>query len=505
MAVEHRSRVTPTPASSSERARSLAWRAAVSLVLMAGFYLLALAMALGVLWLPYAEWRYANRVDGRLVGFSLVGAVLILQAIVPRRDAFTAPGPRLLEPQQPRLFAELQGIAGAAGQEMPAEVYLVPDVNAWVSQRGGFLGLGGRRIMGLGLPLLQAVSVPELRAILAHEFGHYFGGDVKLGPLVYRTRAALVRTVVALHEHSTLLKKPFEWYAALFFRVTHGVSRHQELQADALAARVASGPALASGLRKVHGAALAFGPFWSQEVAPVLSAGYRPPLAAGFIRFLEHPAVTRKVEELVETEAREGKADPYDTHPSLRDRLVALGSAGASSPSAPGPVGPAIVLLDSVAELEQELLAPAGAADGGLKPLDWEQVGAAVYVPQWEELVREHAAALASLDAASLPSLDWEALGRAFAARALGPGSPPVEREQAERWGAYLVGAAVGRALARLGFAVDAPPGAPVVLSRDGQRVEVFELRARLQADPAGWPAFCTDVGLGPLAPEGRA
>jgi heat shock protein HtpX len=44
---------------------------------------------------------------------------------------------------------------------MPAEFYVVDDVNAWVAERGGVLGIGGRRVMGIGLPLLQALSVSE--------------------------------------------------------------------------------------------------------------------------------------------------------------------------------------------------------------------------------------------------------------------------------------------------------------------------------------------------------
>ena len=59
-----------SPASQADLVRSLAFRAAIALVLMAGFYLLALAVAAGLLWLPYAEWRFANRVDGRRVGFA---------------------------------------------------------------------------------------------------------------------------------------------------------------------------------------------------------------------------------------------------------------------------------------------------------------------------------------------------------------------------------------------------------------------------------------------------
>jgi heat shock protein HtpX len=483
-------------------APSLARRAAIALLLMVGFYGLAAGMAFALAWIPYATWTYGHRFNLRLAVFCLGGAYLILRAIVPTRDRFEAPGPRLQPERQPRLFEEIRGIAGASGQEMPAEVYLVPDVNAWVAQRGGVMGVGGRRIMGLGLPLLQAVSVSEMRAIVAHEFGHYFGGDVKLGPLIYRTREALVRTVIALHQHSGFLQKPFEWYAALFFRVTHAVSRHQELQADALAARIAGADALARGLRTVHGAGLAFGAYWAQEVAPVLGAGYLPPLAVGFSRFLEQPRVNDVLREAVETEEREGKADPYDTHPSLRERLAALARRSGPAPSArPGDDGRAIALLDALPEVEKELVglraAPGGNA-AGLKPLAWEEVGGAVLVPHWKEFLREHGSVLAGVTPATLPSLDWEGLGRKVVQR-LKPGEGDPEPPPPLPAAGVAVGAAVGVALAQRGFAIDAPPGAPVTLVRGSRRIEPFALRERIAEDAEGWRALCAEIGFADL------
>ena len=51
--------------------------------------------------------------------------------------------------------------------------------------------------MIVGLPLLHLVSERGLRAVIAHEFGHYAGGDTKLGPWIHRTRAAIGRTIAA--------------------------------------------------------------------------------------------------------------------------------------------------------------------------------------------------------------------------------------------------------------------------------------------------------------------
>src|SRR6185295_275618 len=101
---------------------SIAGRAALAVALMVGFYGLALAMAWGLAWLPYAEWRYAHRIQPKLAFFCLAGAFLILKSIVPRPDHFEPAGPRLISEKQPRLFAEVQRIAAATGQAMPSEV-----------------------------------------------------------------------------------------------------------------------------------------------------------------------------------------------------------------------------------------------------------------------------------------------------------------------------------------------------------------------------------------------
>jgi heat shock protein HtpX len=477
--------------------RSLTARAVIALALTVGFYALALSMVGFLVWLPYASVVYLrfSAVTGKLAIFCLIAAFIILKSVVPRSDRFTPPGPELAPDRHPRLFAEIHRTAESAGQPMPAEVYLVPDVNAWVSQRGGVMGIGGRRIMGIGLALLQMLKVSELRAVIAHEFGHYHGGDVKLGPLVYKTREALVRTVMALARHSGVLTKPFEWYAHLFFRVSQAVSRHQELQADALAARIAGASALARGLLAIHRGALAFGAYWAGEVSPVLDAGFLPPLVPGFVRFCEAPPVAADLARATEQELREGKADPYDTHPSLRDRLAALEQTDPE----PGPPSdaPALALLDSVSELESMLLMTLMRGNGVvLKPLGWEQVGETVLMPRWTDFIKNYGHKLRGLRPSEIPILDWAVLGKELA-----DSTGSVGHE--ERLAQFTVGAALALLLVRQGFTLDAPPGGPVALVRDGLRVEPFTLRARLIGDGAErWQQLCVqariaDVELG--------
>ena len=372
---------------------SVARRAVLAVALLIGFYVLAIAIAAALLSIPWLEYRLIGRVEGRLGFFAVVGAGAILWALVPRPDRFDDPGPALREADHPRLFEVLRGVARDTGQAMPAEVFLVPNLNAWVAQRGGVMGFGSRRVMGLGLPLLEALSVRQFRAVLAHEFGHYYGGDTRLGPWIYKTRAAIERTLRNVHAHSGMLAKPFQWYGNAFVRITHAVSRQQEFSADALAARTVGAAPLIEGLRFLHGSDGAFSAYWSQEVAPVLQLGARPPIAAGFRQFLAVPHVRTAVDQAVERELAEGEASPYDTHPCLRDRVAALAELPAGEPAIHDP--PAITLLDAPDRLESSLLAFMGGPDAPpLESVPWDDVGERVWLPFWRAQAVRHAGRL---------------------------------------------------------------------------------------------------------------
>ena len=110
---------------------------------------------------------------------------------------------------------------------MPAAIYLISEPNAYVAESGGFLGFGGRRIMGLGLPVMQILTVDELRSVIAHEFGHYASGDTKFSCWIYTARAAVIRSVTTLHAVNSFVRLPFKWYADLFLRLTLRIARRQ--------------------------------------------------------------------------------------------------------------------------------------------------------------------------------------------------------------------------------------------------------------------------------------
>jgi Zn-dependent protease with chaperone function len=474
----------------------LAARAVLAIALMVAFYVLAVAVAGGLLWIAYYEVTSARRVAARLVLFCVVGAGSILWAILPRRDRFEAPGPLLAAREQPDLFALIRDTARATEQAEPDEVYLTNDVNAFVSQRGGVMGAGARRVMGLGLPLMQALNVDEFKAVLTHEFGHYHAGDVALGPWLYKTQAAIARTIAQLS--GSVLRFVFIPFAALFFRVTHAVSRRQEFIADELAATVVGPDAMAGGLRKVNAAALAYQSYWYAELVPVLQAGYRPPVASGFRQYAASPRLGRLFEAMAAEHETAATTAPYDTHPSLGERVAALRR---HPPRAVQDQRPATALLADLDTCEKQLFERLSDDFAGLKPVTWPAVTEAVYLPMWRARVKQHGALLAPFTVASPPATAsaLQGIGAQIA------GGVDADRQIDVAW--QLVVAAFALALAPLGWIAETSPGDEVVLRRNGDEIRPYgDMSAIVTGERtlADWQMRCAVLGIAAI-PLGAA
>jgi len=483
---------------------SLAGRAILAIVLMVGFYLLAIGIALGILAIPVLEVAATGRLHIKLALFCVVGGLVILASVVPRPDTFPEPGPRLEPDKHPRLFAALRGVAEATGQEMPAEVYAIPRVNAFVAQRGGMMGFFSRRVMGLGIPLMQSMTVGELKAVIAHEFGHFHGGDTRLGPFIYKTRSAIGRTVTNLRSTgSSLLHAPFEAYGMLFLRITHGISRAQEFAADRLAATTVGSAPLVSGFEKISAVAAAYDGFLDSELAPAFEGGYRPPMVQGFASFLEAPKVAEAMGTISEGARKEVESDPFDTHPPTAARIEAVEGLEGPAP-APGDDAPAIGLLEpeSLAALEKELLY-ALVGDAALvmekQEARWEDLGAKLYTPQWAAKAERLAGALpAGCTLAGLSECLEDQ--KAIAVGLFGPDAQEAPDEVIASAVTNFVGSAVAAKLVADGWDLSAAPGAEVTVTSGERTVAPFELARGLaqgELDAEAWGTRVAELGIG--------
>src|SRR5262249_34175193 len=109
-------------------------------------------------------------------------ALGILLSILPRGPQLGYPGRGLAANHVPELFDVLRDIARRTGQRMPRAVYLDKVANAGVFDRGLFLGRG----LIIGIPFFEGLTIDELRAVLAHEFGHYKNRTGPITRTVYR-------------------------------------------------------------------------------------------------------------------------------------------------------------------------------------------------------------------------------------------------------------------------------------------------------------------------------
>jgi heat shock protein HtpX len=484
-----------------ESSRSLRRRALMAVLLMVGFYGLALTIAGAMLWVPWAQYQYNDRVNGRILLGALIGAGTILWALVPRIDKFEAPGPRLTPANAPHLFDIINDVAKATSQPRPEDVFLLGDVNAFVTSRGGWMGFGSRRVMGVGLPLIKGLSPAELKSVIAHEFGHYVGGDVALGPWIYKTRATIGRTLHGFR-NNWLLHKIFDAYGRMFMRMTTQISREQEFVADATAARVAGTAPAVSALRRVEVIAPAYATYVNNEVMPVLRAGFLPPVSEGFERYLGDPDTHNAFQEYAKQVVLGAEAGEFDTHPKTADRIAALERL--KQPERDTNRSTSLLLKDPDRHARALLEHDYGKDNVvKLKAIKWDDVGAKVYAQMWEEQTKAHAKWLGALTADQIPSDKKWFLKRGF--ELAKENDPDAGADYNLGYSIHVLTCAIGALLLRQGWTIETAPGRPILVVKDGHpfnpRASIAELAEGTLASEA-WKTTCASMGISgvPLA-----
>ena len=479
-------------------------------------YVLTIFLAVAGVYLPWI-WLAAGGNLGSLAMFvfGVLMSATMLWSLVPRFGQLPKPGARLDEVRDARLFAEIRRIASDLAEPMPAEVYAIGDLNAWVAERGGVLGFGSRRVLAVGLPLLSVLTVGELRAVLAHEFAHYYGGDTRMGRWVFAARDAMTQSLNRLTAKSPLtaamrvlgrlaIVAVAYWlvvtvlvtYWKLFVRATNLLSRRQEYRADELASLVAGGNELASGLRRIEGVAPMLPVFWQQEMFPAMAAGLRPPFAAGFLQRLQAPAVAEAAAQRVEERLKNPTHTAFDTHPPLRDRLAAI--AVYPGKNAPDGEEPAAQLLSDSGAVEMELLQVLlpKVPVVRMRAVSWEEVGDRVYVERWRASVAQYGSLIAGWKIGDLPSVVDR--GAEMAAKIRDPKGVLLTREQrADRVRDFVAGA-LALALVQRGWELHATPG-DVFLCRDAARLSpkaVVDGIASNAEERFGWAEKARGLGI---------
>ncbi|RTQ53596.1 hypothetical protein EJV47_02335 [Hymenobacter gummosus] len=285
-----------------------------------------------------------------LLGFAVGASGLIIKlAAIPAFFAgkvfmsmwvkFEPPtGLRLRRAEAAPLLALLNQQARQLRAPRVHRVLLSGEFNASAVQvpRLGPLGWS-RNYVVVGLPLLQALTPEQAAAVVAHELGHLRGGDGRFGAWVYRVGQTWAQLIQQLErqDRQSMFSRFTAWYVPRFEAWSHPLRRTQEFAADAAAARVTSPAAMAAALCALVVRDAALDKQYWDPLAARLAEQAAPP-ADCFSQLLPVAKTARleaEEEQRLLREAFEADPDPFSTHPTLGERLQALGQA----PAVPAP------------------------------------------------------------------------------------------------------------------------------------------------------------------------
>ena len=264
--------------------RRHAWFATAGLV---AFVVLYFALA-G--WFCWTAWRllsgaFEARGDGMLIAIG-VGvcaaflAVFMLKAVFFIDHGAGEEDVELTPAEQPRLFEFLYRLADEAGAPRPHRVFASGRVNAAVFYDLSIANLffASRKNLEIGLALVNVLPLGELKAVLAHEFGHFAQRTMAVGRWVYIGQQIAGHIVARRDALDTLLIKlsgidlRVAWIGwllrlvvwsirslvELLFRgvviAQRALSREMEFQADLVAVSLTGSDALIHALHRLNAA-----------------------------------------------------------------------------------------------------------------------------------------------------------------------------------------------------------------------------------------------------------
>ncbi|MFZ2163323.1 MAG: M48 family metallopeptidase [Sideroxyarcus sp.] len=242
-------------------------------------------------------------------------------------------GRELTEAEAPQLFAMIADLREQLQAAPIHHVLITNEFNASIAQRPRFGLFGGyRNYLILGLPLLDALSANELLAVLAHEYGHLSGGHGKVSRWVYRQRF----TFDALYEHAQarrennavngVLAGMLDWFAPYYNAYTFVLSRQSEYEADAKARAIAGSDVNASALIRISLLADWLpGSFWPKLYAQSAQHETPPIMPYAAMRKLLVMTMDEWATKERLNEVWKAESGAHDTHPSLNERVTALG------------------------------------------------------------------------------------------------------------------------------------------------------------------------------------
>lgn len=246
-------------------------------------------------------------------------------------------GRELTGTEAPQLFRMLAALHERLQGAPIHHVLITKEFEASIVQCARFGLLGGyRNYLVLGLPLLNALSAEELLAVVAHEYSHLSGKHNKVDRWVYRLRptfGAWFERISARRDSNAVnrfIADQMERYAPYYNAYTQILARQHEYQADTVSRELAGAETSAAALIRMSLLAnWVHGIFWPKLQAQSTQHETPPFMPYAAMRKLLMMTTDEWATKERLNAVWKAEADVYDTHPSLSERVTALGQSAA--------------------------------------------------------------------------------------------------------------------------------------------------------------------------------
>lgn len=288
----------------------------------------------------YFESFWLKRVHFILIGGAgLVAIIAAFNILATLFKNFSSAESRVLgislgRKQAPKLWNAIDEVSSLAKTSPPDNLIVGMTPNFFVTEAkvrcisGSFSG----RTLYLSVPFCRLLNIEELKAIIAHELGHFVGLDTKFSRHFYPIYRGAQNSLNVLSQHGegegglhvfALLPATYlmNFFMDTFEKIESKIGREREIEADKLAGRICGNNNIASSLVKIH----AYSNVWSYVESKMLESMNNGQQIVNASSFFEKIATNLDSNFVAKGLGDSHTEHPTDTHPSLNTRLSALG------------------------------------------------------------------------------------------------------------------------------------------------------------------------------------
>jgi Zn-dependent protease with chaperone function len=324
-----------------------------------------------------------------IIGCGVMIFVFLVKFLFSESKADNSDSLEITREEQPVLFQTILALAEETGAPKPKKIFLSPDVNAAVFYNSSFWSMffPVKKNLKIGLGLVNVLNVSELKAVIAHEFGHFSQRSMKVGSWVYQVNKIIydmlfnnqdyvkslssfanVHGIVAICVQLTFkVVQGIQWVLHQMFKVVNSsylsLSRQMEFHADLVAASVCGSNNITNALRRSEFADTCFAAtmnvcntVWKeQKVVTNFFTHHRSVVA--HLSTLNQLSLVGGLPILKEDEESSGGnrvnvKDQWASHPTLQERKAYLDTYELS---APVDAAPAWTLFQNEDEWKEKL------------------------------------------------------------------------------------------------------------------------------------------------------